>query len=111
MLRSLPLRLFQRQTTRTLTTTRPLRFDPKNDTNPPPTQAGTEGYKPSQNQTPPNQQSQSNASQMEHLSGDEHPAKQPDNQAQPERTTGFGGEEQVKGGKEGLSERSDKQNQ
>lgn len=52
---------------------------------------------------------QSNASQDEHKSGDDHPAKQPDPQEDSERSTGFhevkGG---VKGGKEGLGERSDK---
>ncbi|KAJ9649113.1 hypothetical protein H2199_001027 [Coniosporium tulheliwenetii] len=53
--------------------------------------------------------SRSPASQDEHLSGDDHPAKQPDNQQQPERTTGFGGQSDVKGGKEGLDERTDKQ--
>ncbi|KAI1600346.1 hypothetical protein PtrEW13061_000748 [Pyrenophora tritici-repentis] len=45
---------------------------------------------------------QSSASQEEHKSGDEHPAKQPDFQEQPKRTTGIGGGEEVKGGKEGL---------
>ncbi|XP_014556880.1 hypothetical protein COCVIDRAFT_37612 [Bipolaris victoriae FI3] len=49
---------------------------------------------------------QSSASRDEGKQGDEHPAKQPDFQAQPERTTGIGGGEQVKGGKEGLGERT-----
>ena len=50
----------------------------------------------------------SSASTEEHKSGDDHPAKQPDDQAQPTRSTGIGGESEVKGGKEGLGERSDK---
>ncbi len=44
---------------------------------------------------------QSSASTQEHNSGDDHPAKQPDQQAQPTRSTGIGGSEEVKGGKEG----------
>jgi hypothetical protein len=52
---------------------------------------------------------QSSASQEEHKSGDDHPAKQPDYQAQPSRTTGIGGGEKVQGGKDGLHERGDKQ--
>ncbi|EMD95460.1 hypothetical protein COCC4DRAFT_118517, partial [Bipolaris maydis ATCC 48331] len=48
---------------------------------------------------------QSSASHDEAKQGDEHPAKQPDFQEQPKRTTGIGGGEQVKGGKEGLGER------
>ncbi|KAH8714058.1 hypothetical protein GQ44DRAFT_742462 [Phaeosphaeriaceae sp. PMI808] len=51
---------------------------------------------------------QSSASRDEHKSGDDHPAKQPDYQAQPDRSTGIGGSEEVKGGKEGLHERGDK---
>jgi hypothetical protein len=52
---------------------------------------------------------QSSASQDEHLTGDDHPAKQPDPQAEPTRSTGIGGQEEVKGGKDGLHERGDKQ--
>jgi hypothetical protein len=52
---------------------------------------------------------QSSASQEEHKSGDDHPAKQPDHQEQPSRTTGIGGGEKVQGGKAGLHERGDKQ--
>ncbi|KAH9882090.1 hypothetical protein J1614_001262 [Plenodomus biglobosus] len=48
---------------------------------------------------------QSAASNDEHKSGDEHPAKQPDHQAEPTRSTGIGGQEEVKGGKEGLGDR------
>ncbi|RYN16220.1 hypothetical protein AA0113_g12623 [Alternaria arborescens] len=52
---------------------------------------------------------QSSASKDENKSGDDHPAKQPDHQAQPTRTTGIGGATKVQGGKEGLGERGDKQ--
>lgn len=56
-----------------------------------------------------NNDTQSSASIEEHKSGDEHPAKQPDYQAEPSRSTGIGGESEVKGGKDGLGERGDKQ--
>jgi hypothetical protein len=49
----------------------------------------------------PNTDSQSNASQQEHKSGGEHPAKQSDQQAQPGRSTGIGGQTEVEGGKKG----------
>jgi hypothetical protein len=52
---------------------------------------------------------QSSASQDEHLTGDDHPAKQPDPQAKPTRSTGIGDQDEVKGGKDGLHERGDKQ--
>lgn len=51
--------------------------------------------------------SQSSASTDEHKSGADHPAKQPDQQAQPTRSTGIGGGEEVKGGKEGRDEISE----
>lgn len=54
-----------------------------------------------------NTDKQSSASDQEHKSGDDHPAKQPDQQAQPTRSTGIGGTEEVKGGKEGQSEISE----
>ncbi|KAJ4289601.1 hypothetical protein N0V90_010930 [Kalmusia sp. IMI 367209] len=57
----------------------------------------------------PNTDAQSSASQQEHKSGDDHPAKQPDYQQEPERKTGIGGGDEVKSGKEGLGERGDKQ--
>jgi hypothetical protein len=57
----------------------------------------------------PNTDQQSNASRQEHKSGDDHPAKQPDHQAEPSRKTGIGGSDEVKGGTEGLGERGDKQ--
>jgi hypothetical protein len=52
---------------------------------------------------------QSSASQDEHLTGDDHPAKQPDPQAKPTRSTGIGSNDKVAGGKAGLHERGDKQ--
>jgi hypothetical protein len=57
----------------------------------------------------PNTDNQSSASQQEQKSGDEHPAKQPDDQQQPTRSTGIGGQTDVPGGKEGESYRTDKQ--
>lgn len=54
----------------------------------------------------PNTDKKSSASPDEHKSGDDHPAKQPDHQAEPDRSTGIGGEHKVKGGKEGLDERT-----
>lgn len=47
---------------------------------------------------------QSSASTDEHKTGDDHPAKQPDYQAEPTRSTGIGGQEEFKGGKEGLAD-------
>ncbi|KAF2026399.1 hypothetical protein EK21DRAFT_74225 [Setomelanomma holmii] len=49
---------------------------------------------------------QSSASDQEHLTGDDHPAKQPDPQSKPTRTTGIGGDQNVDGGKGGLHERT-----
>ncbi|KAJ9659656.1 hypothetical protein H2201_007247 [Coniosporium apollinis] len=106
----LPRTLLRRAPRAFLTPSRPFtssiirrtdRGDPNPDANYPPSRS------PSDN--PPHTDKQSSASQDEHLSGDDHPAKQPDNQQQPERTTGFGGQSDVKGGKEGLDERTDKQ--
>ncbi|KAI8942647.1 hypothetical protein NX059_000700 [Plenodomus lindquistii] len=52
-----------------------------------------------------NTDQQSSASKDEHKTGDDHPAKQPDHQAQPSKSTGIGGQEEVKGGKEGFGDR------
>ena len=57
----------------------------------------------------PAEDSQSSASTASNTSSDDHPAKQPDPQAKVTRSTGFGNVEGgVKGGKEGLGERSDR---
>jgi hypothetical protein len=48
-----------------------------------------------------NTDQQSSASTEEHKTGDDY-------QAQPTRTTGIGGKEEVQGGKDGLHERTDK---
>jgi hypothetical protein len=56
----------------------------------------------------PNTDPQSSASKDEQLSGDDHPAKQPDPQQTPDRSTGFGGQTGVDGGKKGLDARDDK---
>ncbi|KAF1928052.1 uncharacterized protein M421DRAFT_166958 [Didymella exigua CBS 183.55] len=50
---------------------------------------------------------QSSASSDEHESGANHPAKQPDQQAQPTRSTAIGGGEEGMGGKEGMGEISE----
>ena len=47
----------------------------------------------------PSRDPQNNASNQEHKSGDERPAKQPDPQEQPSRSTGFGAQSEVAGGK------------
>jgi len=57
----------------------------------------------------PNTDPQSSASKEEHKTGDDHPAKQPDYQQEPDRKTGIGGKDEVKGGSEGVRERGDKQ--
>lgn len=88
---------------RTLSTTRFLQKDPPAPGNQPPS-AKSAGRTTHVSEDP-----QSSASTSENKSGDDHPAKQPDPQADSERSTGFhevkGG---VKGGKEGLGQRSDK---
>jgi hypothetical protein len=57
----------------------------------------------------PGEDAQSNASTQEGKSGDDHPAKQPDPQAEVSRSTGFGNVKgPVEGGKEGLKHRSDR---
>jgi hypothetical protein len=57
----------------------------------------------------PGEDSQSNASTQEGKTGDDHPAKQPDPQAEVDRSTGFGNVKgAVEGGKEGLHHRSDR---
>ena len=55
------------------------------------------------------QSSASSKDPDEQKSGDDHPAKQPDPQQPSDRSTGFGNVKEVKGGKEGLGARSDKQ--
>lgn len=57
----------------------------------------------------PNTDAQSNASKDEDKTGDDHPAKQPDPQQTPSKSTGIGGSKGMKGGKESLGERGDKQ--
>ena len=57
----------------------------------------------------PNTDPQSSASQQENKSGDDHPAKQPDHQAEPDRKTGIGGASEIEGGKDGMHHRDDKQ--
>lgn len=61
---------------------------------------------------PLQEDSQSSASSKdpaESNSGDDHPAKQPDGQQESDRSTGFNeSAKEVKGGKQGLGQRTDK---
>ncbi|KAF2688925.1 hypothetical protein K458DRAFT_293505 [Lentithecium fluviatile CBS 122367] len=50
----------------------------------------------------PNTDQQSSASTQENKTGSDHPAKQPDPQAEPSRKTGIGGGGAVQGGKGGV---------
>jgi len=59
----------------------------------------------------PADDAQSSASQEEHKSGDDHPAKQPDHQAPSDRSTSVDRTGGVKGGKEGLGDRIDNQSE
>jgi len=99
-------------TIRTFTTARPLAQElkrgPKMGSNKP-DQSTNSSAKPNADvrSSTLNTDKQSSASEDEHKSGDDHPAKQPDQQAKPTRSTGIGGQEEVKGGKEGLNEISE----
>ncbi|OQO05800.1 hypothetical protein B0A48_09895 [Cryoendolithus antarcticus] len=56
--------------------------------------------------------SQSSASTVEHLTGDDHPAKQPDTQPATDRSTGINESKgEITGGKEGLGNRSDRKSE
>lgn len=100
-------------TLRTFTTSRPLfeqelKRGPDMGSNQPDASANSSA-KPNADKrsSTPNTDSQSSASTDEHKSGADHPAKQPDQQAQPTRSTGIGGGQEVKGGKEGSGDISD----
>jgi hypothetical protein len=77
-------------------------------TPPPPSNMPPNAQKAGKTQIP-GEDSQSNASTQEGKTGDDHPAKQPDPQAEVDRSTGFGNVKgAVEGGKEGLHHRSDR---
>ena len=77
-------------------------------TPPPPSNMPPNAQKAGKTQTP-GEDAQSSASTQEGKTGDDHPAKQPDPQAEVSRSTGFGNVKgAVEGGKEGLHHRSDK---
>ena len=77
-------------------------------TPPPPSNMPPNAKKAGKTQIP-GEDSQSNASAGESRTGDDHPAKQPDPQAEVSRTTGFGNVKgEVEGGKEGMHHRSDR---
>ena len=109
--RSIP-RALRTTPIRTFTTSRPLAQElkrgPDMGSNKPDASANSSA-KPNADarSSPLNTDQQSSASSEEHKSGSDHPAKQPDQQAQPTRTTGIGGGEEVKGGKEGQGEISE----
>ncbi|KAH3941964.1 hypothetical protein HBH98_095730 [Parastagonospora nodorum] len=113
---SLRLRAAQRlplQTSVRMFSTTPLRYKlmgDKPDSNlPDPSKDSSAAPNAKVRSSPQNTDQQSSASKDEHKAGDDHPAKQPDPQAQPTRTTGIGGGDKVKGGKDGVHERGDKQ--
>jgi hypothetical protein len=84
------------------------RADDSSKTPPPPSNMPPNAQKAGKTQIP-GEDSQSSASTQEHKSGDDHPAKQPDPQAEVSRSTGFGNVKgPVEGGKEGLKHRSDR---
>ena len=92
--------------TRPLSTTSRLQKDP-----PPPPNIPPAGQQKGRVQSPAHdtQSSASTKSSAANKSGDDHPAKQPDPQKPSDRSTGFQEVDEVKGGKEGLGARSDKQ--
>jgi hypothetical protein len=98
---------------RTLTTSRPLfeqelKRGPEMGSNTQDASKNSSAKPAADNRSSPLQtDSQSSASTDEHKTGADHPAKQPDQQAPPTRSTGIGGAEEVKGGKEGLDEISE----
>lgn len=86
---------------RAFTTSTLLRADPPPGNQPP-------SAKSAGRQSHVSSDSQSSASNEEHKTGDDHPAKQPDSQAPSDRSTGFKeGTSEVKGGKEGLGQRTE----
>lgn len=91
--------------TRSLSTTPARLYQPK----PPPSNMPPSAQKANKPQTPAHDE-QSSASTHSNTSSDDHPAKQPDPQAEVDRSTGFGNVKgAVPGGKQGLGYRSDKQ--
>ncbi|GAB7326967.1 hypothetical protein MBLNU13_g10918t2 [Cladosporium sp. NU13] len=77
-------------------------------TPPPPSNMPPNAQKAGKTQIP-GKDSQSSASVQEGKTGDDHPAKQPDPQAEVGRSTGFGNVKGgVEGGKEGMHHRSDR---
>ena len=86
----------------------PARRAADNKTPPPPSNMPPNAQKAGKTQIP-GEDPQSNASMQEGKTGDDHPAKQPDPQAEVSRSTGFGNVKgEVEGGKEGMHHRSDK---
>ncbi|KAI5270443.1 hypothetical protein E4T47_06254 [Aureobasidium subglaciale] len=107
-LRTSLLRTSRIASTRPLSTTSRLAKDPPPPPNIPP------GRQQKGDSKPPAHDAKSSASTKGSdpaatKSGDDHPAKQPDPQKPSDRSTGFQEVHEVKGGKEGLGARTDKQ--
>ena len=86
----------------------PARLAAADKTPPPPSNMPPNAQKTGKTRIP-GADSQSSASVQEGKAGDDHPAKQPDPQAEVDRATGFGNVEGgVEGGKEGMHHRSDR---
>ncbi|PSN62369.1 hypothetical protein BS50DRAFT_591675 [Corynespora cassiicola Philippines] len=89
MLTPLRLLLAARTQFRSLATTSRLHQGPHPKSNQPSTQNGA--HRSATGKGTPNTDPQSSASDAEHLSGQDHPAKKPDPQVKPARRTGIGG--------------------
>lgn len=105
-LRTTSMRTSRIASTRPLSTTSRLLKD-----TPPPPNIPPGGQQKGRTQSPAHDSKSSASTQgsVANKSGDDHPAKQPDPQQASDRSTGFHEVKEVKGGKEGLGARDDKQ--
>lgn len=105
-LRTTFMRTSRIASTRPLSTTSRLLKD-----TPPPPNIPPGGQQKGRTQSPAHDSKSSASTQRPaaNKSGDDHPAKQPDPQQASDRSTGFQEVKEVKGGKEGLGARDDKQ--
>ncbi|KAH0371311.1 hypothetical protein KCU65_g1990, partial [Aureobasidium melanogenum] len=105
-LRTSLIRTSRIASTRPLSTTSRLHKD-----SPPPPNIPPGGQQKGRTQSPAHdtKSSASTKGSAPNKSGDDHPAKQPDPQQASDRSTGFQEVKEVKGGKEGLGARDDKQ--
>ncbi|KAH0024220.1 hypothetical protein KCU78_g5151, partial [Aureobasidium melanogenum] len=105
-LRTSLIRTSRIASTRPLSTTSRLQKDPPPPPNIPP---GAQQKGHTQSPAHDSKSSASTQGSAPNKSGDDHPAKQPDPQQASDRSTGFQEVKEVKGGKESLGARSDKQ--